>query len=493
METRPEQERERADPATGPEADAGLFVDPLLAGLAADDDGTAANAGCALALLAEEHPETAPDVVSPLVARLVDGGAGRPVCRTLATLVDAHGNRIREALRRAAGDDAAGRLYRRLRDTEGWDIPRELRSDGGARARDEFVRTFREVVRPETPHGGHTGRSVPVHERREDEGSADGADEDGVGHRDSHPADAAARTDTRPPSVRKRHERIRRVEQSETFLAIESRSCFDDLQVVAPESERVYANVVRTRALRKGREEGIAVRLYHREDGGGDGDGFASALAGQLRAWHGVTDDGVVSVADWGASPRPWVATEYVEETLARRDRLAPEAALAHAAKLTEALAALHNHGVVHGGLDPRSVVYAPSVLERRRQPMLDNVGLLPVYRRRFDPSSYLDPRYAAPEYFDSTYGRVDHATDIYQLGMVLYRVCTGQAPFDGSFEEVSRSVRKSRPPAPSSVADALPATLDEIIAKATAKQKLTRYETATRFHRDVCRLRDAV
>ena len=72
---------------------------------------------------------------------------------------------------------------------------------------------------------------------------------------------------------------------------------------------------------------------------------------------------------------------------------------------------------------------------------------------------------------------------------MVLYRACAGRPPFDGSFDEIRTQVLKHRPPAPSTITDAVPEAFDEILAKATAKQKLTRYETATQFHRDVRRL----
>jgi serine/threonine protein kinase len=148
---------------------------------------------------------------------------------------------------------------------------------------------------------------------------------------------------------------------------------------------------------------------------------------------------------------------------------------------------------VVHAGIDPGNVVYTENELGDGVQPMLDNVGLLNAYRHALDPSEYLDPRYAAPEYFDSQFSRIDHATDIYQLGMVLYRLLAGRHPFDGAYGAVRKAVLNDRPTAPSECTPALPSAVDEIVAKATAKQKLTRYETAHGLHQDISRICDAV
>jgi len=76
---------------------------------------------------------------------------------------------------------------------------------------------------------------------------------------------------------------------------------------------------------------------------------------------------------------------------------------------------------------------------------------------------------------------------------VVLYRIATGYAPFEGTYDEIRRQVLEDRPPAPSSVNTDLPGAIDDVIAKATATDKLTRYETAERFHRDVCRICEAM
>ncbi|MFC6755786.1 hypothetical protein ACFQER_02550 [Halomicroarcula sp. GCM10025894] len=111
------------------------------------------------------------------------------------------------------------------------------------------------------------------------------------------------------------------------------------------------------------------------------------------------------------------------------------------------------------------------------------------MYRHQFDPAQFLDPRYAAPEYYQRRFGRIDHATDIYGLGAVCYRLFTGEPPYTGAFEAVRDEVLSSGPPDPSAVADVPPA-VDDIVGKAMARRKLARYETAAHLRQELRSLR---
>jgi len=292
---------------------------------------------------------------------------------------------------------------------------------------------------------------------------------------------AAARQDSRPRAVRRRHEQIQEIATSRTFLAIEARSRFDDLEVLSPISEQRFAHVIRTRGRIGAEEYATAIRLCKQHDE----QAFRAALTDSLRAWARLDGDGLVRVLDWGDTPRPWVATEFVDRRLPSQGRLTPVDGLDHARTLTRALVEIHRHGIVHGGIDPRTVGYPPNTLDGVAEPMLDNVGLLPVYRRYVDPGQFLDIRYSAPEVVDDRYGSVDHVSDIYQLGMVLYRALTGTPPFE-MVEEIERRLCEHQPPPPTERNPDLPSGIDRIIETATAKQKLLRYETAVQFHNEL-------
>jgi hypothetical protein len=89
-----------------------------------------------------------------------------------------------------------------------------------------------------------------------------------------------------------------------------------------------------------------------------------------------------------------------------------------------------------------------------------------------------LSPHYAAPEQFDAErYGSPDDRTDIYQVGTLVYELVTGRPPFEGSATAVMQSVLSEEPTPPSEVAD-VPAELDDVLAKALAKEPDDRYDS---------------
>ncbi len=220
--------------------------------------------------------------------------------------------------------------------------------------------------------------------------------------------------------------------------------------------------------------------------------GFRDALTRQLHRWTTVGDvEGVVPILDRGTADRPWVVTPSMGPTLEGRDTPSVARALRQATQLSGALATLHERGVVHAGIDPGNVAFTLGH-ETPPRPVLHNPGLVDVYRRYEDPASVLDPRYAAPEFFESDCGIVDRASDIYGLGAVCFRLFTGVAPVAGSAETIAERVTADEPlPRPSRVEPRLPEAVDPIVRRATATDKFDRYETARDLHEALVAVRD--
>jgi len=476
-----EPESEQSAPVSQPSARTNPIIDSLAAGLASEDPEMAEKCGIGLCLVAQELPKKTSTVIGELVTQIVKTPESNPVLRTLGTLVQEHGREIRGALMTETSYKNARRIYGRVEHADGWDLS-ELDIEEFLEMEEPSI--FSVVMRLVEIEGqgrdplGSDAWTLFIEQFPGDEGESASEKEIKA---------AAARHDARPRTVRRKHEAIKRIANSRTFRMIEERSRFDELEVLSPIREQRFSHVIRTRGRIGVEEYAVALRLCNQMD---DSE-FRRRLTDRLREWARLEGDALVTVLDWGDTPRPWVATEFVDTRLAGHTQLSSIEALEHAQLLARALVDLHRHGLVHGGIDPHAVGYPPNTLDGVVEPILDHVGLLPMYRRYVDPTTYMDIRYGAPEWLDDSYGGIDHQTDIYQLGMVLYWALTGKPPFTGNIEDIHTKVCQKRPQPPSSHNPNLPPTLDEIIEKATAKQKLLRYETATTFYYEVRTLCD--
>lgn len=280
---------------------------------------------------------------------------------------------------------------------------------------------------------------------------------------------------------------------SEVLAALLDNGVFDDVRIRSRHERRVYGVAFRVLGIVRGSERATSLRVFHSP--GSHRRDFVDDLSTALRAWQSIDHEHVLEVLDWGRDPRPWAAVAYADETLAARERLEPPVALWNAIRLARALSALHTNDVVHGGIDPNSIAYSEYTVDgvRRQSPQLDNVGLIDPFRFAFDPSAYLDPRYAAPEYYDPSFGTIDHATDVYQLGAVVYRLFTGRPPYDADAGEIRAHVLRGQPTPPSRLVETVPAIVDQIVSKAMARQKLTRYENVEQLEQDLLRARKQV
>ncbi len=335
------------------------------------------------------------------------------------------------------------------------------------------------------PTGSDPGRTGPsgggpvetgVRDRSTARGARDGSD------------DGSVRGEPRDGAESRRDALTRATRRLSTVAA---ESGFDRLVALSRRRRGRYADRYRTLGAVDGGEVPVDVALYHRPSG--DDGAHVADLRERLTAWRSAGDHrNVVTVYDHGVRPGPWSVTEFAELSLADRNRLSPADAAWNARGLAAGLAHLHERGVVHGGIDPRSVVYYGDAVadDERRQPLLSDVGVLAALRRHLDPTGRLDPRYAAPEYYDRTFGRIDGATDVYALGAVVYRLFTGRPPYTGDYAEVRSAVLGAPPPRPSDVADVPPA-VDAVVEKAMAAGKLARYESAAGLLADLREVTD--
>jgi serine/threonine protein phosphatase PrpC len=172
----------------------------------------------------------------------------------------------------------------------------------------------------------------------------------------------------------------------------------------------------------------------------------------------------------------PYYAGETLETRLVRRPQITLAAGLDIALKLTKAVAALHRAGIIHRDIKPENIMLEPGG-------GLKLIDLGVARLRQFDEGETLEVpgtrSYMAPELFGGT--AADESTDIFALGVTLYRMFSGGAYPFGEVEAFSNPRFGKATPLAKPRPD-LPAWLDRVIARAIAVNPADRLGDAIEF-----------
>jgi WD40 repeat protein/serine/threonine protein kinase len=235
-------------------------------------------------------------------------------------------------------------------------------------------------------------------------------------------------------------------------------------------------------------------------------------VLGRLRH-PGIAQVYRAGTAGTGARSQPYFAMELVtgRPLLEHADhcRLSPRQRLELIARVCDALHHAHQNGVVHRDLKPANILVEeaaesaddrgeaigqPKILDfgiaRATDADTQTVTLQTNVGQLIGTLPYMSPEQAAG---DPT--RIDIRSDVYSLGVIAYELLTGRLPYDVSgsmIHEVARIIREEEPTRLSSVARHLRGDVETIVAKALAKEKDRRYQSASEFAADIRRcLRD--
>jgi tRNA A-37 threonylcarbamoyl transferase component Bud32 len=231
----------------------------------------------------------------------------------------------------------------------------------------------------------------------------------------------------------------------------------------------------------------VALKAIHRELSGNRE--VISRFFNEARAVNKIGNEHIVEIHDFGQAPggEHFFIMEYLEgQTLAQvleRERgLRVPRALHVAAQIAAALAAAHAAGIVHRDLKPDNIMLVPRLGDPDFVKVLD-FGLAKMFA---DGGAQLTaagvvlgtPQYMSPEACESR-KTLDHRTDIYALGVLLFQMVTGQLPFDGdSMGDILIKQVIHAPPAPRGLNPEIPPSVEQIILRCLAKQPDSRFPT---------------
>ncbi|MDY7040203.1 MAG: protein kinase, partial [Chloroflexota bacterium] len=194
------------------------------------------------------------------------------------------------------------------------------------------------------------------------------------------------------------------------------------------------------------------------------------------------------------------IITEFADKgTLADRLEKSPEGlpideVLYLAMDICSGLKAVHRKGIVHRDIKPSNILLC-DVGASRDVPKLSDFGIarVPAIAGMVVPSSsrmYGSLYYMSPEHLDEDI-EVDHRSDLYSLGVLLYELLIGRVPFTGEDQDVFWAHMYVSPTPPRKLRPDIPEALEQIVLQALRKDREGRYQSAADIHEALQAIQD--
>lgn len=207
----------------------------------------------------------------------------------------------------------------------------------------------------------------------------------------------------------------------------------------------------------------------------------------------------IVTIYDSGiAQGQYYYAMEYIEGKLldkyVQAQELSTREVMELFNKICSAVAYAHQRGVMHRDLKPGNIL-----VDAEGQPHILDFGLAKLT----DSSEQATPEavmtsipgkiigtlaFMSPEQASGNPAAVDVRTDVYSIGVILYKVLTDNFPYDitGSTLGILRNIQETEPTRPSTILNNLNSEIEAIVLKALTKEPDYRYQSAAQLQQDI-------
>jgi serine/threonine-protein kinase len=235
-------------------------------------------------------------------------------------------------------------------------------------------------------------------------------------------------------------------------------------------------------------ERDVAIKTIRIDVSANEREEFKKRFFREAKSAAKLNHRNIVTVFDAGeVEDVAYIAMELLDgqdlrNFLGEGERLSLERAASIIADVANALHYAHEQGVIHRDVKPGNII----LLSNNTVKLADfGIARLQSSNATQTGQMFGTPKYMAPE---QIMGKpADARADIFSLGVVLYQLVTGVAPFDGeTFSAIMFSVIQEPAMSPSDIVGKVPAGVEYILSKALAKKPENRYQSAMEMEADL-------
>lgn len=239
----------------------------------------------------------------------------------------------------------------------------------------------------------------------------------------------------------------------------------------------------------------VAIKTLLLPDEAGERRQLEARFLQEAKAAGSLNHPGIITIHDLGREgDHLYIAMELLAGT-ELRDRMAHGMLPLHeavdiAAQVAAALGAAHARGVVHRDIKPGNIMLLP---DGHAKIMDFGIARMQKSDVRTQSGTMMgSPKYMSPEQVGGH--PVDHRTDIFSLGSMLYEMVAGVPAFSGSnLGQLLNDILRGTPPPVGQFRAGVPASVDDVIARAMQKNPQNRYQDAAEMARDLALCRTAI